>query len=121
MQEGHSSFIHNINSPANIFQVTSYKMGSQVSRAEKHSSYKYSKLEMAAAFSDNDEAQHENPRKPASKGKKNAKAVIKRVKQKAAGFGSWLKRELFEFDDLAYSYPQAYTHGFGVVALEMGM
>lgn len=58
-------------------------------------------------------------RKRASK-VKNVKVALKQVKQKAAGFGSWLSKELMlDTNDLAYT--QAHTHGFGIVGLEMGM
>lgn len=86
-------------------------MDDQVSKEKK-----CSKLEVVATDLDKTTTQQRHkPRKLESK----AKNILQQVKQKVAALASWIGRQLSDTTDLAYT--QAYTQGFGLAGLELGM
>lgn len=118
-------------------------MGGKASKEEKRSTSTYSKMEVISAVSDDldasaepsilphktgvaeDEQQQQQHCKPRKLKAKKAKAVLQQVKQKGAALGSWIDRQLFDTTELSYTQTyalgQAYTQGYGLVGLEMGM
>lgn len=102
-------------------------MVSQETPEERSNAYLYSKIQspvtgekpgVTAVSQDEENGVHNKLGSKVTTVKK-AKVVFKQVKQKGAVFVSWLNRWLFDSAEPAYT--QAYTMGFGIVGLDVGM